>query len=539
MKSSDLDLRDRAALFAELGAVNFDVAVIGGGITGAGIARDAAMRGLSVALVEARDFAAGTSSRSSKLVHGGIRYLAQGDMALVREAALERKTVREIAPHLARRTLFIVPARNRAAVATFRTGLWTYEKLGSVEADDRHQLWTTERLAQEEPALVTDELSGAIVYPEYVTDDGRLTLGNVRSASRHGAVVANYAEVTGIECANGTAKALTITDALGQGLSAQLRAKVIVNATGPWADHIRKLERADAGNRLALTKGVHLVLSRERLPIRHTVTMTAADKRGVFVVPRGGVAYLGTTDTFYADSEYWPTITGDDVDYLLTAANRVFRTQPLQRSDVIALWSGIRPLIAESGKKSPSEISRRDEVMESPAGVITIAGGKLTAYRRMAERIVDLCVKRLGRNGPASSTADEALPGGALTGSPTVLTQQLVDAGLKTPEAERLMMLYGTESVALVNGGIHAEARHAVLKEGAMTLEDYWVRRSARARFDLDSGLASLRPAADAMAPLLGWSQAEADRQIEACKALRAMERAPLEGAAMSDGNAA
>ncbi len=528
MKSSDLDLRDRAALFSELGAETFDVAVIGGGITGAGIARDAAMRGLSVALVEARDFAAGTSSRSSKLVHGGIRYLAQGDMALVREAALERKAVRNIAPHLARRTLFIVPARNRAAIAKFRTGLWTYEKLGSVEADDRHELWNVERLAQEEPALVTDELAGAIVYPEYVTDDGRLTLGNVRSAARHGAVVANYAEVTAIECANGVAKALTISDRLGPGLTAHVRAKVIVNATGPWADHIRKMERADAGSRLALSKGVHLVVSRERLPIKHTVTMTAADKRGVFVVPRDAVAYLGTTDTFYADSDYWPTITTDDVDYLLAASNRVFRTEPLQRSDVIALWSGIRPLIAEPGKKSPSEISRRDEVMESPAGIITIAGGKLTAYRRMAERIVDLCVKRLGRNGPVSTTAEEALPGGALSEPPAQLTRQLVGAGLAALDAERLMMLYGTEAVGLVNGGIPAEARHAVLKEGAMTLEDYWVRRSARARFDLDSGLASLRPAADAMAPLLGWSATETQRQIDACNALRATERAPL-----------
>ena len=207
MNTPDLDLRDRTRLFAALEADVFDVAVIGGGITGAGIARDAAMRGLSVALVEARDFAAGTSSRSSKLVHGGIRYLAQGDMALVREAALERKTVRHIAPHLARRTLFIVPAHSRAGIAKFRTGLWTYEKLGSVEADDRHQLWNAERLAREEPTLDTTALAGAIVYPEYVTDDARLTLANVRSAASHGAIVANYAEVTAVECANGVAQA--------------------------------------------------------------------------------------------------------------------------------------------------------------------------------------------------------------------------------------------------------------------------------------------------------------------------------------------
>jgi glycerol-3-phosphate dehydrogenase len=532
MSTPDLDLRDRAKLFGALGADIFDVAVIGGGITGAGIARDAAMRGLSVALVEARDFAAGTSSRSSKLVHGGIRYLAQGDMALVREAALERKTVRNIAPHLARRTLFIVPARNRAAIATFRTGLWTYEKLGSVEADDRHQLWNAERLSREEPALATEELAGAIVYPEYVTDDGRLTLANVRSAAKHGAVVANYAEVTAIECANGVAQALTVTDRTNEGITAHLRARVIVNAAGPWADHIRKLERADAGDRLALSKGVHLVVSRQRLPINHTVTMTAADKRGVFVVPRDTVAYLGTTDTFYPDSAYWPTITTDDVDYLLAAANRVFKTAPLERADVIALWSGIRPLIAETGKKSPSEISRRDEVMESPAGIVTIAGGKLTAYRRMAERIVDLCIKRLRRTGPISTTAEEALPGGTLNESPALLTQRLIGGGLDASQAERLMMLYGSEAEGLASGGVAAEARHAVTKEGALTLEDYWVRRSARARFDLDSGLAALKPAADAMAPLLGWSDAETARQIELCRALRQSERAPLGDAA-------
>ena len=532
MSTPDLDLRDRVNLFSTLEASVFDVAVIGGGITGAGIARDAAMRGLSVALVEARDFAAGTSSRSSKLVHGGIRYLAQGDMALVREAALERKTVRNIAPHLARRTLFIVPARNLAAIAKFRTGLWTYEKLGSVEADDRHELWNAKRLASEEPALAVDELAGAIVYPEYVTDDGRLTLANVRSAAQHGAIVANYAEVTGIDCTSGSASALTITDRLDNETTARVRARVIVNAAGPWADHIRRLERGDADNRLALSKGVHLVVSRQRLPINHTVTMTAADKRGVFVVPRDAVAYLGTTDTFYPDSAYWPGITTGDVDYLLAAANRTFKTAPLERRDVIAVWSGIRPLIAEAGNKSPSEISRRDEVMEGPAGVITIAGGKLTAYRRMAERIADLCVKRLGRNGPGSTTAEETLPGGAFTGAPAQLTQRLIDSGLDALQADRLMMLYGDEAEGLASGGIAAEARHAVTKEAALTLEDYWVRRSARARFDLDGGLAALQPAAAAMAPLLGWSDAEITRQIDACRALRKTEMAPLGDAA-------
>ena len=528
MNSPDLDLRDRTALFRMLASQQFDVAVIGGGITGAGIARDAAMRGLSVTLVEARDFASGTSSRSSKLVHGGIRYLAQGDMAVVREASLERKIVRAIAPHLARRTLFVVPARNVAGIARFRTGLWTYEKLGSVERDDRHELWNNERLKREEPALITEGLAGAIVYPEYVTDDGRLTLANIRSAAAHGAVVANYAAVTGIDCVNGAAEALTVVDGLNADNQARLRARVIVNAAGPWADQVRKLEYADAGTRLALSKGIHLVVSRQRLPIHHTVTMTAADRRGVFVVPREGVAYLGTTDTFYPDSDYWPAITGEDVDYLLAAANGVFSVEPLTRRDVIGVWSGIRPLIAEPGKKAPSEISRRDEVMEGPAGIITISGGKLTAYRRMADRIVDLALKRLGRSAPGGTTAEEALPGGALSETPSALSARLAAGGMEAEQAARLVMLYGTEAEALVGGGVAAEARHAVLKEGALTLEDYWVRRSARARFDLDGGLAALLPAAEAMAPLLGWSEAEIERQVDACRALRRAERAAL-----------
>jgi glycerol-3-phosphate dehydrogenase len=530
MASPDLDLRDRSKLFQRLQHDVFDVAVIGAGITGAGIARDAALRGLSVVLLDARDFAAGTSSRSSKLVHGGIRYLAQGDMALVREAALERKAVRMIAPHLARRTLFIVPARNRAAIAKFRTGLWTYEKLGSVEADDRHVLWNAKRLAKEEPALDTANLSGAIVYPEYVTDDARLTLANVRSAAAHGAVVANYAAVVAIDCPNGQAEALTVQDELNPGNHACVRARLIVNAAGPWADSIRRLETRDADARLVLSKGVHLVLSRQRLPINHTVTMTAADKRGVFVVPRAAIAYLGTTDTFYPDSSYWPDISGADVDYLLAAANRVFLGTPLTRADVIGMWSGVRPLIAEGGHKSPSEISRRDEMMTSPAGVITIAGGKLTAYRRMAERIVDLCLARLQRTAQRSSTAEQTLPGGEVQSLPA-LVEQLIDAGHSAAAADRLAMLYGAEAMAVADG-VAAEARHAVLREGAVTLEDYWIRRSARARFDLDGGLGSLQPAAAAMAPLLGWSEVDVAREIAHCRSVREAECAVLSEAA-------
>jgi len=518
----DLDLRDRDQLFAALADGEYDIAVIGAGITGAGIARDAAMRGFRVVLLEAQDFAAGTSSRSSKLVHGGIRYLAQGDMRLVREAASERKVVKDIAPHLARPTRFVVTARSLAGIAKFRAGLWTYEKLGAVESEDRHELWDAARLAREEPAMVTEGLSGAVVYMEYVTDDGRLTLANVRSARGHGATVANYTEVVAVKPG-----ALTVRDGLGERVT-EVHAKVIVNATGPWADVLRRLEDPNADSRLALSKGVHLLLPRTRLPINNTITMTATDKRGVFVVPRGEVAYLGTTDTFYPSSDYWPEVTAEDIDYLLDAANATFKPPPLERRDVCGLWSGIRPLISEPGK-SPSEISRRDEVMEGPGGMITIAGGKLTAFRRMAERIVDLCATRLGVPPRPCRTADEPLPGGDC--EPDAVTAALAARGLSNADADRLMRLYGAEAADVVSEGIAGEVRQAVLREAAATLEDYWVRRSARAHFDLDGGVAVLEEAAAIMAELIGWSDTERERQLAHCRERNAIEMASLQAA--------
>lgn len=513
----DLDLRNRSSLFQALAEETFDVAVIGGGITGAGIARDAAMRGLRVALLEARDFAAGTSSRSSKLVHGGLRYLAQGDMALVREAASERKAVAAIAPHLARSVRFVVTSRSRAGMAKFKAGLWTYEKLGGIDADERHEMWDVKRLAAEEPHVRTEGLAGAVVFTEYVTDDGRLTLANIRSAKGHGAVVANYAQVTAIG-----ADHVLVRDALTD-KDVRVSARTIVNASGPWADSMRRLEDADSAPRLALSKGVHVVLNRTRLPITNTITMNARDKRGVFVVPRGPMAYLGTTDTFYSDSEYWPRITTDDIDYLLEAANDVFDVSPLTHRDVAGLWSGIRPLISQAGK-SPSEISRRDEIMEGPLGMITIAGGKLTAYRRMAERIVDRVMSKLSRSA-ACTTASEHLPGGDMP--PAAMRSALSARGLNDESIERLVLLYGSEST-LVADGVPSEVTHAVLKEGAVTLEDYWVRRSARAHFDPDGGLAVLDIAARTMAPLLGWTDEQQRSQLDHCHALNAAEMGVL-----------
>jgi glycerol-3-phosphate dehydrogenase len=526
---ADLDLRDRDALFDALGAGTFDLAVIGGGITGAGIARDAALRGLSVALVEARDFASGTSSRSSKMIHGGLRYLAQGDLALVREAASERKAVEAIAPHLARLTPFVMPVRNAATEAKLRAGLWTFEKLGAVPKDRHHEVWSKRDVEAREPAIDATGLTGAVVYPEYLTDDARLTLANVRSAKAAGALIVNYARVESIVIEGGRATGLDVADTLpaGEARRARLSARMIVNAAGPWVDAIRALEEPGAGVRLALARGVHLVVPRAKLPVNRTIIMTAADKRSVFAVPKGAVTYLGTTDTFHDTAETWPPITDADADYLLAASAARFNVRPLTAADIVSVWSGMRPLVAQAGK-SASDISRRDELWTGPAGVLSIAGGKLTAYRQMAERVVDEVETALGRTPSTCRTAVLPLPGGNV--DPAKAQAALEASGLEAAAADRLVGLYGSEAVALAATGTGpaVEAANAVLREGALRLEDYWARRSARAWFDPDGGLGALEAAAAAMAPLLDWSPDRRTAEIAACRDQRTRDMAGL-----------
>ncbi len=531
MTENHLDLRDRYATFAALEGAVFDLLVIGGGITGAGIARDAAIRGLSVCLVEAQDFASGTSSRSSKMVHGGMRYLIQGDIAVVREAATERRTLRRIAPHLATTLPMVLTSRSKAGLAKFRTGLWAYEKLGKVVAAEKHQALSVAELRKREPHLITDTIAGAVTYPEYLTDDARLTLANVRSAAAAGANVASYAAVTKILSEAGKACGAIVEGQLaGETLSATVRARVLVNAAGPWVDAIRKLEDSNAVPKLQLTKGIHVVFRRDRLPVNSSVVMTTPDKRSIFTCPRGDYIYVGTTDTFYSEQHYWPKIEAADIDYLVDVTNQNFDIEPLSHDDIVSVWSGVRPLLGEEGK-SPSEISRRDEILEGPGGVLSMAGGKLTAYRVMARKLVDMCETRLGRTPVSCSTAEKILPGGNLGGTFVEFQQRLEQKGLGASDAERLTRLYGSEATEVLayGGDLKAEVEFAVLREGALTLEDYWVRRSSRARFDVDGGIASLVPAAAVMAALLNWSKDECNRQVKACLAIREREMSAVQ----------
>jgi glycerol-3-phosphate dehydrogenase len=301
-------------------------------------------------------------------------------------------------------------------------------------------------------------------------------------------------------------------------------ARVIVNAAGPWVDAVRAMESAGASPRLALSRGVHLVVPRSRARVERTIIVPAAGKRSIFVVPKGEVTYIGTTDTFHPTADPWPPITPEDVDYLLSAANARLTGPPIENSDIVAVWSGVRPLVGEAGKGA-SETSRRDELWTGPGGVLSIAGGKLTAYRRMAQRVVDKVETALGRTPSPCRTADEPLVGG--DAAPKTLQSSLQAQGLVPQAAERLVGLYGAEAPDLTAGPA-AEAAHAVLSEGALSLEDYWVRRSARAWFDLDGGVAALPDAAQAMAPLLDWSADRIAGEIAHCRARRDLDLAML-----------
>lgn len=519
MSDHALDMRSRIGTFATWNATTYDVVIIGGGITGAGIARDAAERGLSVALVEAQDFATGTSSRSSKMIHGGLRYLPQGDIPLVKEAASERQILRRIAPHLARKTQFVLPATSAAGIAKLRAGMWAFEKLGKVPAEDKHQVLNKKEFTQQEPAANTDPFSGAVLYPEFLTNDARLTIANIRAAKAAGADVLNYASVTSFKMENGRATAARVSSTHdGETLEAEVRAKLFINAAGPWVDAVRALEDETQAPKLTLTKGIHIVVPHAVAPVKGTLIIQAPDKRSVFAVPRHGFTYFGTTDTFYDKTQYWPHVEKDDIDYLLQSANKALGVDPITHNDITSLWSGTRPLISQPGKK-PSDISRKDEIWTGPGGVLIIAGGKLSAYRKMAERIVDQCIQTLGLTAKPCVTDTTPLPGGESTHSIEEITAKL-SANMPPAQALRLAELYGSEAekIATAPNPLQAEAEHAVTHEGALTLEDVWVRRTARAWFAPGAGLPDLAQLASAMRPLLGWSPEEQAKQILQCE---------------------
>ncbi len=518
----------RAHTLDALEREHFDCVVVGGGITGAGVAREAAMRGLRVALLEARDFASGTSSRSSKLIHGGLRYLAMGDIALVRDTALERKRIFAIAPHLAERRWMLVPARSYAGLLKFRAGLATYEKLGAVEEPDRHRNWDAADLAREEPVLRRDRFPYACVYREYLTDDARLVLANLRDAVRHGAVVLNHApvEVITIEAERAAG---VVARCSKSGRSVRVRARCVVNAAGPWVEAVRRLEEPGAPAWLHLSKGVHVAVPASRLPLRQIAILGTADKRSIFAIPRGDVVYLGTTDTSYghgADPE--PPVMREDAAYLLEPLPRYFDTAPIQLTDCVTAWAGLRPLLAEPGK-APAELSRRDEIALSSSGVVTIAGGKLTGYRKMGVEVVARVAEVLGRSLAAADDEATPLPGGDFDGDLDALAASVARAtGVEARISARLVRLYGSETEAVIARGreplvpgaavLAGEVEWAIDVEGALDALDVVYRRTRAALYDPDARAALAEPVAQQMALRLGWSIEHTAEQTRAVR---------------------
>ena len=531
-----IDARERERTMDRLESERFDVAVIGGGIGGAGIAREAARRGLSVALLEAQDFAAGTSSRSSKLIHGGLRYLAMGDVPLVRTTALERKEVRRIAPHLAEPRWMVVPARSRASLLKFQVGITTYEKLGAVEGADLHRSWSREDLAREEPLLDRERYGYACAYREYLTDDARLVLANLRSAAGDGAAVLSYAPVTGLLREGGRAAGVAAR-CTESGATLHVRARTVVNAAGPWVDELVRLEAEGAAPRLHLSKGVHIAVPAARLPVRHLAILSTDDRRSIFAIPRGDVVYLGTTDTSYAGgTDLWPPVTREDVEYLLAPANRDFTGPPLTPEDVVAAWAGLRPLVAEPGKAA-REMSRKDEIWIGAAGMVTLAGGKLTGYRPMARATLERAAELAGL-ALAPAGQEPPLAGGDFAGDVDTLAGALRRETPALPEAAaaRLARLYGTEahdvvalgSAPLVPGTavVAGEIEWGVTREGVRHLEDLHYRRTRSALYDPAARTAALEPAAQGLADLLGWSPARRADEVARTRARLAADLA-------------
>ena len=492
----------------------YDLLIIGGGITGAGIALDASMRGLNVALVEMQDFSEGTSSRSTKLIHGGLRYLKQMQVNVVRETGRERAIVYENGPHVTTPEWMLLPFHKGGTFGEFTTslGLKVYDSLAQVDKNERRNMLTKQEVIERVPNIKSDGLRGGGHYVEYKTDDARLTVEVMKKAASYGADAVNYVKADGFLYDNGTVTGIKAKDVLRND-TYEIKSKAVVNATGPWVDEVRANDQAGRQTKkhLVHTKGVHIVFKQEDFPLTQAVYFdTKDDGRMIFAIPRAGKTYVGTTDTFYGENKARPTAETEDKAYLIDAINFMFPTLNIDLSMIESSWAGIRPLI-QSGSKNASDISRKDEIWHSTSGLITIAGGKLTGYRHMAEEIVDEVAEYLKKhhkmNVKKVSTKHEPVSGGDVGGS--VGYQNYVDNisrkapsyGLTLDEGHMLAMKYGSnvetvyQYAGITNDNhekyslpkpLYAEVIYGILHEMVIKPADFFVRRSGKLYFEIE-----------------------------------------------------
>jgi glycerol-3-phosphate dehydrogenase len=529
----------RADALRRLSDEEFDVLVVGGGVTGAGVALDAASRGLRTALVEKGDFASGTSSKSSKMIHGGIRYLQQREFRLVYENLAERQRLLDNAPHLVSPLPFLIPLFGRDGVVSktvarsYATALWLYDLTGGWRIGKRHREVTKDEALAHLPTLRTDHLVAGFLYFDARADDARLTLSLARTAAlEFGAVVANYTPVVRLTTGAGGATDGAVVRPQPDDETSEfpVRARVVVNASGVWADDVRALDEGRDPHAIRPAKGVHVTVPADRLPCDiAAVIPVPKDKRSIFVVswPETDLVYLGTTDTDYAGPLDDPACTPEDVDYLLAAANTI-TTSHLTRADVTGVWAGLRPLLAPPAKggqvsERTADLSRRHTVATSPEGVVTVTGGKLTTYRKMAQDTVDVVVTRLGESPRRRRCLTKSLP---LMGA-TTRTRDPVT--LAQPHA-RLLLRYGTEAgdvLALTDGRpdllepvvaglpyIGAEVVYAAREEMAGTLDDVLSRRTRAMIQRAEATMEAAAAVAGLIAPDMGWSDEEVTEQV-------------------------
>lgn len=506
--------RNRERIKKELKEQYLDVLIIGGGITGAGIALDAASRGIKTGLVEMQDFASGTSSRSTKLVHGGLRYLKQMQIKMVAEVGRERAIVYENGPHVTTPIWMLLPFHQGGTFGKWSTsiGLLVYDLLAGVKRRERRKMLSPAETLLNEPLIKKQGLKGGGLYVEYRTDDARLTMEVLKAAFEKQAYILNYSKVIELTYENGRVTGVVVEDQLSKE-SYQIHAKKIVNAAGPWVDDIREKDQSKTGKMLKLTKGVHIVIDQSKFPLKQAVYFDTADGRMVFAIPRDGKTYVGTTDTFYSKEKETPRMNASDRDYLLEAITYMFPEVEITKDDIESSWAGLRPLIWEEGKEGdPSEISRRDEIWESSSGLITIAGGKLTGYRKMAETITDLLAKKLydEYNLSFSSCRTYSLPisGGDVGGSEKFvdfIEEQIKFGrkfGLADEEARELAEKFGSNvsvifeiikdhrEVADEYGLpllLYAKLQYALEHEMVVSPVDFFLRRTGALLFDINT----------------------------------------------------
>lgn len=548
-----LSSHNRDQIKKELQQKELDVLVIGGGITGAGIALDAKQRGMNVGLVDMQDFAAGTSSRSTKLVHGGLRYLKQFEVGLVAEVGKERAIVYENGPHITTPEWMMLPFYKGGTFGPLSTnvGLRVYDFLAGVKKSERRRMLKPKTALQKEPLLQPKGLKGAGYYVEYKTDDARLTIEVMKKAVELGAYAANYVKVISfLYNAQGKVYGVTVKDEIN-GETFDIRAKKIINAAGPWVDELRELDNSKKGKTLQLTKGTHLVFSQEVFPLQQAIYFDTHDKRMIFAIPREGKTYVGTTDTVYESEIAHPEVTEADRDYLLKAIHKMFPSLNIIAKDIESSWAGVRPLISEEGK-DPSEISRKDEIFISNSGLYSMAGGKLTGYRKMAEQVIDQLAEAFKKEEKLkfdkSATLNLALSGGDVGGSKGFKAfkrkkiAQGLGVGLSEKVSSQLIARYGSNVVEVfelyqanqhvakaenIDPVVLAELLYAIENELTYKPIDFFIRRTGAMYFDVAWVEAHQQAVVAYMGKVFGWSEeelAQYDAEVEA-----AMKEAKLE----------